>query len=96
MTLELVELRDLELAIGERIYLQISKWHLYLGDAGLAKDLAIECAAYFEQGSEIAARKALESLQVSVAGGKTSFPLECFVSYSQIKELEDILDPYCK
>ncbi len=96
MTLQLAELRDLELAIGERIYLQISKWHLYLGDAGLAKDLAIECSAYFEQGPQIAAINGLKSLQVSVAGGKTSFPLEFFISSSQIQELEDILDPYCR
>ena len=34
---------DLENLIAETICLKIEKWNLYLGDAGLARKLAIEC-----------------------------------------------------
>ncbi len=96
MTLDLADIRDLEDLIGDRLHLQIASWRLYLGDAGLAKDLAIECSATIDQGAVFAATKALESLKVQVAGGKTSLPLILLMPSAQIKVLEEILVPYCR
>ena len=96
MTFDAAELRDLEIAIGDRIYLQIANWRLFLGDAGLAKDFAIECSANFHQGSRVAAKVALESFKVPVAGGKTFLPLVSLVPSAQLQELEEILNPYCR
>ena len=53
MTLSASEIRDLQEQIADRIYIQIAGWHLYLGDAGLAEALAIECAARLEQGADV-------------------------------------------
>ena len=60
MTLSATDLKELELALAERLYLQVASWHLYLGDAGLAQALAIECSARLDQGAEVCARQALE------------------------------------
>ncbi len=96
MTLESADFRDLEVSIADRIYIQIASWHLYLGDAGLAKALTIECVSKLDEGASVAARKALESLQVQLAGGNTSLPLARLVPPSQFHDLEEILDPYCR
>ena len=38
-----IQISDLENIISEKIFIKIEKWNLYLGDAGLARNLAIEC-----------------------------------------------------
>ncbi len=90
------QIRDLEVSIADRIYLQVGKWNLYLGDAGLAKELAIECQAHLEQGGDIAARKALEAVQVELGGGSSRLPLARLIPPSQIFDLEEILAPYSR
>ena len=90
------QLRELEISIADRIYLQVQKWNLYLGDAGLAKDLAIECQANFEQGANVAARKGLEAIQVKLGGGKTRLSLSKLIPPNQFFDLEEILEPYCR
>ena len=61
MSLDATELRDLSAAISDRLFLQVAGWHLYLGDAGLAEPLAIECSARIDQGAAIAARQSPRS-----------------------------------
>ena len=70
MSLPASELQDLEQALSDRLYIQINGWHLYLGDAKLARPLAIECSARIDESAALAARKALEAVAVPVAGGQ--------------------------
>ncbi|MBM5799841.1 MAG: DUF3181 family protein [Cyanobacteria bacterium K_DeepCast_35m_m2_023] len=91
MTLSASQLKDLETALAERLYLQIAGWHLYLGDAGLAQPLAIECAARLDQGVAVCARQALEAVQVPIGGGATRLPLARLVPPGQLRDLEDVL-----
>ena len=44
---------DLENLIAESICLKIEKWNLYLGDAGLARKLAIECLSNTSKGIKL-------------------------------------------
>ena len=90
------ELIEMESSISDRIYIRVANWNLYLGDAGLAKELAIECKANLIQGADIAARKALEAVQVDLGGGSTKLPLARLVPSGQIFDLEEILEPYCR
>ena len=90
------QLHELEVLIEDRLYIQVGKWNLYLGDAGLAKDLAIECQINFQQGANVAARKALEAVQVKLGGGSTKLALSRLIPTSQFFDLEEILDPYCR
>ena len=96
MTLDPLQIRDLQISIGDRLYIQVASWHLYLGDAGLAEALAIECSVHLDQGASVSARKALESVQVQLGGGTTRLPLARLIPSGQIFDLEDILDPYCR
>ncbi len=96
MSLPAADLRDLEVSLGDRLYLQLAGWHLYLKDAGLAQSLAIECAARLDQGAEVAARQALEAVQVPIGGGATRLPLARFVPTGQLQDLEEVLEPFCR
>ena len=96
MTFDSFQLRELELSIADRISIQIEKWNLYLGDAGLAEALAIECQANINDGANIAARKALEGVEVNFGGGKLILPLSKLVSSGQVFELQEILETYCR
>ena len=90
------QIRELEVLIADRLFIKIGNWNLYLGDAGLAKDLAIECQINFEQGANVAARKALEAVQVKLGGGSTKLPLSRLIPPNQFFDLEEILEPYCR
>ncbi len=94
--LKSAELLDLQIAIADRIYIQVASWHLYLGDAGLSEKLAIECSAHLQLGASVASRKAIEAIQVPLGGGSTRLPLARLIPPGQIFDLEEILDPYCR
>jgi hypothetical protein len=96
MSLTASDLKDLEVALADRLYLQIAGWHLYLGDAGLAQALAIECAARLDQGAGVCARQALEAVQVPIGGGATRLPLARLVPSGQLRDLEEVLAPFCR
>ena len=90
------QINDLAISIADRLFIQVGNWNLYLGDAGLARELAIECQANFEQGSDVAAKKGLEAIQVKLGGGATSLPLSRLIPSNQLFDLEEILEPYCR
>jgi len=96
MTIDPADLQELQTSLADRIYLQIASWHLYLGDAGLAENLAIECSVRLNEGANVAARQALESVQVPLGGGSTRLPLARLIPASQLRDLEEILEPYCR
>ena len=90
------QINELAVLIADRLFIQVGNWNLYLGDAGLAQDLAIECQANFEQGAYVAARNALEAIQVKLGGGTSSLPLSRLIPSNQLFDLEEILEPYCR
>ncbi|MEC7392420.1 MAG: DUF3181 family protein [Cyanobacteriota bacterium] len=96
MSLPASELQDLEQALSDRLYIQINGWHLYLGDAKLARPLAIECSARIDESAALAARKALEAVAVPVAGGASQLPLARLIPPAQLRDLEEILETYCR
>ena len=90
------QINELAISIADRLFIQVGKWNLYLGDAGLAKDLAIECQANLDQGASDAAKKGLEAIQVKLGGGTTRLPLSRLIPSNQLFDLEEILEPYCR
>ena len=85
---------DLENEIADKIFIKIEKWNLYLGDAGLARRLAIECISNLEKGSLNAAKISLDSVPVQIGDSKDSLSLAKFITSNQITELEQILDRF--
>ncbi|WP_288261740.1 DUF3181 family protein [uncultured Prochlorococcus sp.] len=85
---------DLENIISDKIFIKIEKWNLYLGDAGLARKLAIECISNKDQGSLEAAKISLQSINVKVGDGVNTIPLVNLITTSQIIELKEILESF--
>ncbi|WP_288224412.1 DUF3181 family protein [uncultured Prochlorococcus sp.] len=85
---------DLENIISEKVFIKIEKWNLYLGDAGLARNLAIECISNKNQGPLEAAKISLKAINVKVGDGANSIPLIKLITNSQILELEEILESF--
>ena len=89
-----IRISDLENIISENVFIKIEKWNLYLGDAGLARNLAIECISNKDQGPLEAAKVSLKAINVKIGEGVNTIPLINLVTNSQILELEDILDSF--
>jgi len=89
-----VIISDLQNIISEKIFIKIEKWNLYLGDAGLARNLAIECVSNKEQGPLEAAKISLQAINVKVGDGINNIPLINLITSSQILELEEILESF--
>ena len=89
-----VRISDLENIIAEKVFIKVEKWNLYLGDAGLARNLAIECISNKNQGPLEAAKISLKAINVKVGDGVKSIPLINLITTSQILELEEILESY--
>ena len=85
---------DLENIISEKVFIKIEKWNLYLGDAGLARNLAIECISNKDQGASEASKISLKEINVKVGDGVKSIPLMNLITSSQIIELEEILESF--
>ena len=90
-----IRISDLENILSEKVFIKIEKWNLYLGDAGLARSLAIECISNKDQGPLEAAKISLKAINVKVGDGvNNSIPLINLITNSQILELEKILESF--
>ena len=89
-----IRISDLENIISEKVFIKIEKWNLYLGDAGLARKLAIECISNKDQAPFEAAKISLKAISVKVGDGVNSIPLINLITNSQILELEEILESF--
>ena len=89
-----IQISDLENIISEKIFIKIEKWNLYLGDAGLARNLAIECISNKDKGASEAAKISLKEINVKVGDGVKSIALINLITSSQIIELEEILESF--
>ena len=89
-----IRISDLENIISEKVFIKIEKWNLYLGDAGLARNLAIECISNKDQGSLEAAKISLKAINVKVGDGVNNIPLINLITAPQLIELEEILESF--
>ena len=89
-----IKISDLENIISEKVFIKIEKWNLYLGDAGLARNLAIECISNKDRGPLEAAQISLKAINVKVGDGVNIIPLIKLITTSQIFELEEILESF--
>ena len=89
-----MQISDLENIISEKIFIKIEKWNLYLGDAGLARNLALECISNLDKGSQQAAKLGLEAIKVKIGDGNQTILLSKLITASQICDLEEILDNF--
>ena len=89
-----IQISDLENIISEKVFIKIENWNLYLGDAGLARNLSIECISNKDRGPLDAAKISLKAINVKIGDGVNTIPLINLITTSQILELEEILESF--
>ncbi|HEY9735056.1 MAG TPA: DUF3181 family protein [Trichocoleus sp.] len=90
------QIEALAAEIGKNVYLDIAKWHLYLGDAKLHTPLAERLYPLLENKniSESAVNEALQSMTVAIGGGRRQLPLAEFLPASAQRDLLRLLEDY--
>lgn len=93
-TTEVIE--DLSAEIGQNIYMDIAKWHLYLSDAHLAKVLAERVYPLLTNNTldDSKVVRILEDIPVKLGGGKREVPLIDLLPTSCQRNLMDLLEEY--
>ena len=95
-TTETVE--KLAAEIGENVYMDIAKWHLYLRDAHLHTVLAERFLPMLLDGQiqEAQVKEVLQAISVKIGGGKRDIPLTDLLPMQSQVHLMDVLEEYQK
>lgn len=82
--------------IGENVYMDIAKWHLYLSDAHLHTVVAEQMYPMLSSNSvnENLVLKVLQSIPVKIGGGRREIPLVDLLPMQCQVSLMDILEKY--
>lgn len=93
-TTEVVEAIAAE--IGENVYIDVAKWHLYLSDAHLHTVVAEKMYPLLIDGSlsEPQVLQILQSMPVKIGGGKREVPLSDLLPKQSQFNLMEILEKY--
>ena len=92
------DIEALAAQIGENVYIDIAKWHLYLNDAHLHTTLAEKVYPLLEDNSlsENAVTSILQDIKVKVGGGATELSLDKLIPMQGKVNLLDLLEEYQK
>ena len=89
-------IESLAAEIGENVYIDIAKWHLYLRDAHLHTVVAQQLYSMLEDGNLDADRVAqvLQGIPVKLGGGKREVPLADLIPMQCQVQLMDVLEEF--
>ncbi len=92
------QIEALAAEIGENIYIDVAKWHLYLAEAHLHTALAEKLHPLIEddQLQEDAVIAILQEIPVKLGGGKKTLPLLDLLPMQCQVNLLDLLEEYQK
>lgn len=92
------EIEALAAKIGENVYIDVAKWHLYLNDAHLHTVVAEKVYPILEEDSlsEDAVTNVLQSIPIKLGGGKTELSLNELLPMQCKMTLLDLLEEYQK
>ena len=83
--------------IGENVYIDIAKWHLYLSNAKLHTVVAEKVYPLISSKNSVDQKDVtdvLQSIPIKVGGGKTEIPLIDLVPSQCQNDLVDILEKF--
>ncbi|MGB7088037.1 MAG: DUF3181 family protein [Phormidesmis sp.] len=82
--------------IGENIYIDVAKWHLYLGDAKLHTSLAEKLLPLVlgDDISEDGVIQVLKDIPIKLGGGRRTLPLADLLPMQCQVNLIDLLEEY--
>jgi Protein of unknown function (DUF3181) len=91
-----VAIEQLAAAIGENVYIDVAKWHLYLRDAHLHTPLAQQLYPLATQGSVSPDQVAgiLNGMMVKLGGGKREVPLSELLPMQSQVHLMDVIEEF--
>ncbi|MEM9567703.1 MAG: DUF3181 family protein [Cyanobacteria bacterium P01_E01_bin.34] len=94
MTVSSRQIEELAAEIGQEVYIDVAKWHLYLADAKLHTAVAEKVAPLVDGGAvtEDAVTEALQQIPVKLAGGRTELTLFDLLPMQGILNLLDVLE----
>jgi hypothetical protein len=83
-------------AIGDKVYLDVAKWHLYLGDAKLHTALAEKLYPLVtgDRVTEAAVAEALASTPVAIGGGQKTVTLADLIPAASKADLMEAIADY--
>ena len=89
-------IESLAAEIGENVYIDIAKWHLYLSDAHLHTVVAQQLYPMLEDGDLDADRVAqvLQGIPVKLGGGKREVPLADLIPMQCQVQLMDVREEF--
>ena len=89
-------IESLAAEIGENVYIDIAKWHLYLRDAHLHTVVAQQLYSMLEDGNldEDKVGQVLQSIPVKLGGGKREVPLADLIPMQCQVQLMDVLEEF--
>ena len=89
-------IESLAAEIGENVYIDIAKWHLYLSDAHLHTVVAEQLYPMLENGALDADRVAqvLQKIPAKLGGGKREVPLADLIPMQCQVQLMDVLEEF--
>ncbi|MEG4810603.1 DUF3181 family protein [Microcoleus sp. F8-D3] len=89
-------IESLAAEIGENVYIDIAKWHLYLSDAHLHTVVAQQLYAMLEDGNldEDKVGQVLQGIPVKLGGGKREVPLADLIPMQCQVQLMDVLEEF--
>ncbi|MEO1004961.1 MAG: DUF3181 family protein [Cyanobacteria bacterium J06638_38] len=90
------DIEALAAKIGENIYIDVAKWHLYLNDAHLHTTVAEKVYPLLESDSitEDSISGILQDIPIKLGGGKTQLTLNELLPMQCIISLLDLLEEY--
>ncbi|MGB7414121.1 MAG: DUF3181 family protein [Thermosynechococcaceae cyanobacterium] len=90
------DIEDLAAEIGEQVYIDVAKWHLFLAEAHLHTVLAEQFAPMLQAGGVTTAQidQVLGNISVSVGGGQQELSLGSLVPKSCQSALFDLLEEF--
>ena len=89
-------IESLAAEIGENVYIDIAKWHLYLRDAHLHTVVAQQLYPMLEDGNldDDKVARVLEGIPVKLGGGKREVPLADLIPMQSRVHLMDVLEQF--
>lgn len=90
------QIEKLAAEIGENIYIDVAKWHLYLSDAHLHTQVAEQVYPVLEAGNleEDQVTQVLEGISVTLGGGKVTVPLSNLIPASVQTDFVKLLEEF--
>lgn len=90
------DVEDLAAEIGQQVYIDVAKWHLYLADAHLHTVLAEKFYPILKSGkvSEAQVQQILADTPVKLGGGRQELPLADLIPMPAQVKLVDLLEDF--